>query len=127
MGIGSGFKVLIGLGGALFALSILLSMAADITEEVQSGVACPTGFTYTMNASVPGGTCCDTDTPADCLGITANGTHGESAFTTAGNTTVQGQEGMMRMSSQFPNVGTIAAVMAIIAVITGLLFLVRRR
>ena len=114
---------LITIGAALFALTVLLSISADVTEDVQSGIACPTDYTYVKNATFPGGQCCITITLGNC----ADGGDNVTAFTIAGNTTTKGQEGLFAIANQTPNIGTLVGVIAILTMVMMVALVVRRR
>lgn len=115
-----GLQILVAIGGALFGLIILLAISADISGEVQADVACGSSYTYIENVTYPGGLCCLTAQSTNCTGNT-------QAFTTAGNTTSKGMEGLFNLSKQTPNMGTLVGVVAILSVILLVAAVVRRR
>jgi len=106
-----------GLAGAAITfvvVAIVIVIGLDLTGDLQSENACPDGFSWVDNTSMPG-VCCDSDYVTDC-NLAHNGTHGMSAFTKTGNATVDGIDALGDLSSRLDLLAT-AVILGVIIVV----------
>ncbi len=111
-------KDLLGVGLLLAVLGIAVSYAINVVADVQEGMACPSGYTYTQNTSLPDGKCCLNSAVDDSCGIGNN-----SAFTLEGNATSSTSSALAKIPSKLGLIVTVIIAAVIIGILLRYLYL----